>query len=381
MQKKETVLLLSNFREDKQFSMLQFGELLLENAGFCEDFTIKNIFPSAVLAKISLSSKVVKWASYIDKYVIFPQRLAKYLKQNRRIGLVHVIDQSNSPYLKTVKKFSSAKRLVTCHDLIAIRTAQRDFPYAPKTSATGKRLQNWIQGSLPLADFYACDSEETQKDLNRIVPLSSKSSKVIHLGTDSNSSKRSDSNYLDSFLGLNPSETNYLLHVGSAAWYKNRTAVLKSFFHSKNQPYGKNLKLILVGPPPQPDEINAELCVSLKKYSSDVICLENISRVTLNHLYLHAKLLLFPSFIEGFGWPPLEAANMGCSVITTKTGAIHELLGDNTRYVDPVNQESINKAVTDELEETSTRRLKVSLPSNQQCRENYFQLYRRLLQI
>ena len=72
---------------------------------------------------------------------------------------------------------------------------------------------------------------------------------------------------------------------------------------------------------------------------------------------------------------------MGCSVITTKTGAIYELLGDNARYVDPVNQESINKAVTDELEGASTKRLKVSLPSNHQCRVNYFQLYRKLLQI
>ena len=375
MKYKETVLLLSNFREDKQFSMLQFEELLIENAGFCEDFKIKNIFPSAVLGKIPLSSKVVKWTSYIDKYLIFPQRLAKYLKQNPSIGLVHVIDQSNSPYLKTVKRFSSAKRLVTCHDLIAIRTAQRDFPYAPKTSATGKRLQNWIQGSLPLADFYACDSEETQKDLNRIVPISSSFSKVIHLGTESDSTKQNNSQTLDFDLGFDPSKTHYILHVGSAAWYKNRRAVFKSFLNAKNHPYGNKLKLVLVGPTPHTDEINVDHAACC------MICLENISRVTLNHLYLHAKLLLFPSFIEGFGWPPLEAANMGCSVITTKTGAIHELLGDNARYVDPVNQESINKAVSGELEETSTRRLKVPLPSNQQCRENYFQLYRELLQI
>ena len=64
---------------------------------------------------------------------------------------------------------------------------------------------------------------------------------------------------------------------------------------------------------------------------------------------------------------------MGCSVITTKTGAIYELLGDNARYVDPVNQESINKAVTDELERASTKRLKVSLPNQSTMRINYFE--------
>ncbi|MEK9772138.1 MAG: glycosyltransferase [Opitutae bacterium] len=301
------------------------------------------------------------------------------MKQNQSIELVHVIDQSYSPYLKIVKQSSPATRLLTCHDLIAIRTARGDFPNAPKTSATGKRLQKWIQYSLPLADFYACDSDETQNDLNHIVPQSSNFSRVIHLGTQRNSAKSSNPKSLDPNLCFDPSEINYLLHVGSAAWYKNRTAVLKSFFHSKNQPNGKNLKLILVGPPPQRHEINAELSSALKRNSSDVICLVNISRETLIHLYLHAKLLLFPSFIEGFGWPPLEAASRGCSVITTKTGAIYDLLGDNAKYVDPGVQDSINKAVTDELQQRSDKDVQVSLPNKQQCRENYYKLYRQLL--
>ena len=362
--------------------MQKFSKILLDNSNKARDLNIEEIFPKPLLGNIISFSKLAKWAAYIDKYLIFPKRLKSTLeKSNQNLYLTHIIDHSNAIYLRTIRKASTIKCLLTCHDLIAVRTALGEFPFAPQTSSSGKRLQNWIQDSLPLADFYACDSEETQKDLNRIVPLSSKSSEVIHLGTESDSTKQTNSETLDSDLGFDPCKTIYLLHVGSAAWYKNRRAVFKSFAHAKNHPCGNKLKLILVGPNPQTHEINTELCVSLKKYSSDVICLDNISRATLNHLYHHAKLLLFPSFIEGFGWPPLEAANMGCSVITTKTGAIYELLGDNARYVDPVNQESINKAVTDELERASTRRLKVCLPSNQQCRVDYFQLYRELLQI
>lgn len=379
MKRRKKVLLISNYREDKQFSMLQFGEMMLENSDSCEDLSIKDIFPLPVFGKLPITSMHAKWVSYIDRFVIFPQKLAKYLKQNQSVGLIHVIDQSNSPYLKTVKKFSPSKRLITCHDLIAVRTALGNFPIAPKTSSTGIRLQKWIQSSLKLVDFYACDSEETKKDLNRIVPNSLKSSKVIHLGTNCDSAKQSNSKSLDSDLRFDPSKTNYLLHVGSAAWYKNRKAVFESFFHAKNQPKGKNLRLILVGPPPQPHEINTELSKLLEQYSYDIICLKNISAQTLCHLYLHAKLLLFPSFIEGFGWPPLEAASQGCSVIATKTGAIHDLLGENVIYVETSIQESINEAVTNELERSSSKPLKVSLPTNQQCRENYYKLYRQLL--
>ena len=75
------------------------------------------------------------------------------------------------------------------------------------------------------------------------------------------------------------------------------------------------------------------------------------------------NFLISLSYIEGFGWPPLEAAVLGCPVICTKTGAIHDLLGNNARYVDQHNQKSINKVLFEALEKNSTLRPKVSLPS------------------
>ena len=43
---------------------------------------------------------------------------------------------------------------------------------------------------------------------------------------------------------------------------------------------------------------------------------------TYDKLYEHAQAFVFPSLIEGFGWPPLEANAMGCPVITTRTGQL-----------------------------------------------------------
>ena len=130
-------------------------ELLLNDLNKIDEFKIIEIYPDPLFRKVCSFSKLAKWAGYIDKYLVFPKRLENILKQNdQNLGLVHIIDHSNSPYLKTINKISSAKCLITCHDMIAIRTALGEFPAAPQTSHSGKRLQNWIQHSLPLCRLF-----------------------------------------------------------------------------------------------------------------------------------------------------------------------------------------------------------------------------------
>ena len=97
--------------------------------------------------------------------------------------------------------------------------------------------------------------------------LNSKYSKVIHLGTERNSDNRA-TQIFNPDLYFDPSETK-LYFCRCAAWYKTEQLFLL-FLHAKNQPNKKDLKLILVGPIPQPHEMNAELSSSLKKHTKDV---------------------------------------------------------------------------------------------------------------
>ena len=382
MQVKKQVLIISNYRNDQQYSMQRFGKLLLNHSHTAEGLKIDEIFPQSLFRKVFSFSKLAKWAGYIDKYLVFPKRLENTLKQNeQKIGTVHIIDHSNSPYLKTIKKASSAKCLLTCHDLIAIRTAMGEFPTAPKTSSSGKKLQSWIQNSLSLADFYACDSYQTICDLNRIISSSRSRSKVIHLGINFNAVNLKSRNESKSEFSFNPASTRFILHVGSAAWYKNRSGLFQAFQNAKQQNQYNDLKLVLVGPPPQEHEINPSLKKWIETNSGDIYSIKHASDKALSQLYVNAEFLIFPSFIEGFGWPPLEAVSNGCPVITTKTGAIHDLLGKHANYVHPSEQDSINLAVINLLEQRNRTNKKISLPADQECRENYYNLYRKLLKI
>ena len=59
-------------------------------------------------------------------------------------------------------------------------------------------------------------------------------------------------------------------------------------------------------------------------------------------LYQTAGLLIYPSFYEGFGLPPLEAMWHGCPVIAANTSAMPEVCADAVIYCDPHQAQTLN---------------------------------------
>ena len=377
---KSQVLVITNYRPDQQLSMLRFGDLLTSKKQVLSNFDIQEIFPTPVFNNISAFGKLRKWAAYLDKYLLFPKRLKRELTNRKDpLHLIHIIDHSNAIYLPQLKRITHAKKIITCHDLIAIRTAKKDFTQAPETSKPGKRLQNWITTSLHHADYYACDSRQTLEDLNRLIPLSKEKSSILHLGTEIDSSSDSIRKARSKELPFDPLTVNFLLHVGSAAWYKNRKAVFRAFIHAHRSLPNHNLKLVLVGPEPQKEELDNQLSYWIKSNPKAIHSLKNLSENTLAVLYKYAQALVFPSFIEGFGWPPLEAAVRGCPVITTRTGAISDLLGSYAKYVKAESQASIDQGVLQTLQIARSNQRATPLPNHEDCRRQYFDLYEQMM--
>jgi glycosyltransferase involved in cell wall biosynthesis len=62
-------------------------------------------------------------------------------------------------------------------------------------------------------------------------------------------------------------------------------------------------------------------------------------------LYEGARLLVQPSFNEGFGMPVLEAMTVGVPVVSSNRGALPEVLGDAGPLVDPDDREALASAV------------------------------------
>ena len=73
-------------------------------------------------------------------------------------------------------------------------------------------------------------------------------------------------------------------------------------------------------------------------------------------LYSGALALLFPSYHEGFGLPPLEAMACGTPVVASNRSAIPEVTGDAAALVDPDDIPAMARALEKIRDDQEERR-------------------------
>ena len=318
------VLLVANFEPDAQMSMKLYADWVRKIVE-CHGHGVAVIRPKPLFARISQHPSISKYLGYLDKFVVFPSRLAKVAKE---YDLIHVLDHSNSMYLRVV---GPKAKLITCHDLLAIRGARGEFPAEP-TRWSGRLLQRSILSGLRTADYAICVSEKTADDLRRLTGRTCPTTRVIYHSLNWNYKPGAKlSGELLARLGLIPHQP-YLLHIGNNSWYKNRLGVLRIFAHFAEKPENANYQLLMVGPRWTSEMVGF---VQRNGLSGRVIEALNISNSELVELYCNASALLFPSLEEGFGWPVLEAQACGCLVVTTRRRPMTEVADDAAVFIEP----------------------------------------------
>jgi glycosyltransferase involved in cell wall biosynthesis len=129
----------------------------------------------------------------------------------------------------------------------------------------------------------------------------------------------------------------YILYVGVWRRYKN-LPMLAQAFDRLSQKF--DYQLALVGEPdPHYPEIKDEV-LGIKN-AGKIKALGRVEEKDLLHLYNAADLLVLPSFYEGFGLTPLEAAACGTPVACSDIPALREVMGQAAEYFDPQNLENM----------------------------------------
>ena len=131
-------------------------------------------------------------------------------------------------------------------------------------------------------------------------------------------------------LGLTP--RSYVVAVGSLSPHKNLAGVAAA----AKQLALQGVQTVVAG------GINSEVFSSRPPVEHPHLRLTGyISDGELRALYEQAACLVYPSFYEGFGLPPLEAMSCGCPVVASRAASLPEVCGDAAAYCDPADPADI----------------------------------------
>lgn len=78
---------------------------------------------------------------------------------------------------------------------------------------------------------------------------------------------------------------------------------------------------------------------------SNFVLLDYVSDSELETLYEHAYTFIYPSLLEGFGVPPIEAMKHGVLSICSTSTSIPEICGNAVLYFDPYDNDAIKMAL------------------------------------
>lgn len=324
---------------------MRFAEYAVEKGS--EDFQFEIFGWGAKEHQFSENARKAKWHH-------------RYLRSGSSADLWHSLYQ-----LPSHKPSRSTKWLLTVHDL--------NFLYE-KSPAKAAKYQKRLASEVMGADYITCISEFTKGDLLKVFPEVEEKVSVIHNGVELQSNVTSVA-----LNGLNASAP-FFFSIGIFNPKKNfhlLVEVMKSF---------PEHHLVLAGDSSTSygDEVRTEV---EKHGLSDRIHLPGkISEGEKQWCYKNASAVLFPSFAEGFGMPPIEAMSVGTPVFLSKATSLPEIGGDAAYYFEDLLPESMAKTIASGLEafskdEIGAQRLmdRAQKFTWDEAMENYLNLYREIL--
>jgi len=256
-----------------------------------------------------------------------------------------------SPHFNSLSLVNPLKRVFTFHDL--------SFAHYPNFFSKRDNFWHWLQdykSQARTAGHLIAVSEFTRQDI--IKNLSVNPERITKIYSGINPFYRrlpaNDKN-LKEFRRTRQMEKPFLFYLGTIEPRKNILAIIRSFNILKTENSFQDLRLVIAGSKGWLyEEVFRQAADS--KFREDIIFWGSATLEETLYLYNSAEAFVYPSFFEGFGFPPLEAQACGLPVITSDRSSLPEVMGDSAVMVDPWRIDDMALALQDVLTSESKRR-------------------------
>ncbi len=270
---------------------------------------------------------------FINSKIFTPLWLNYFLPPELEKDEIDVLIGPN--ILIPTKRINNCFKISIVHDIMPL-THPEFFPYFYKNF-----LRIYLPSSIKSSDLIITISEASKKSICEYFNFPEEKIKVVYNTISKNFRKLTEEEIIkvqkESTLNL---PKKFLIYVGVIEKRKNIDLILK-LAENLNR-IDNDLKILLVG---KPGYGYKRLKWKIDKLSSKVFELNQVSDRDLLLLYNKARMLLFPSFVEGFGLPPIEAMACGTPVIASNCEALKEIIGEDGILCEPNDLNCLMEAV------------------------------------
>jgi glycosyltransferase involved in cell wall biosynthesis len=226
----------------------------------------------------------------------------------------------------------STRTVLTVHDVMPLESTANIC-----RDPAGRLVKRWfyhkfLPESVRRADQVITVSCATREALCRFAPEARRKTTVIYNGTDPDFRPLDPGEALRRTRMIEPNGRGLVLTVGNGSAHKNHYRAVEAYMRA----FGgrDDMRFVLVRRFLRRDR-PLEALLRAPEVRRRVILAPFLPKETLHGLVCRARIFFFPSWVEGFGLPILEAMACRTPVVTSNVSAPAEVAGDAALLADP----------------------------------------------
>lgn len=249
--------------------------------------------------------------SFLWRPYFMRREMAKYMLDVFH-GLSNELPFGKYPY--------GIKKIVTIHDVI--------FKHYPEHYPAFDRFvyDKKTAHAVKIADRIIATSKTTADDLIQFYDADASKIQVVYQSCGDAHRQQYDNLAITAFRNQHQIPENSFLYLSSFQTRKNHLQLLKAFALYKG-----TYKLVLAGKPGETLSTCKQF-IQDNQLSNKVVILEKLENKDLPLLYRACSAFVYPSMIEGFGIPLIEAAQAGMPIAVNDVNIFRELAPEGSLY-------------------------------------------------